>query len=154
MSDGTTLAVSMAQVPSILGATFGPSPWNEIHQRDIDDFAAVSGDHNPILLDAEYAASSTYGERIAPGLLTLSRMVPMLREVFSIADANLRINYGLNYLRFPAPVRAGDRIRLRGEVKEITEITGGWQLVLSIAYELEGSSKPACVADWVAHYYA
>lgn len=154
MSQKTALAASMAQVPSLLGETFGPSAWHEIRQQDIDDFAAVSGDDNPVLIDAEYAASSPYGERIAHGLLTLSRMVPMLREVFSIADANLRINYGMNYVRFPAAVRGGDRVRLRGEVKEVTEISGGWQVVLSIAFELDGSVKPACVADWIGHYYA
>lgn len=154
MATETALSASMAQVPSLLGETFGPSGWNEIRQSDIDDFAEVSGDHNPIHVDREFAASSPYGERIAHGLLTLSRMVPMLREVFSIPDATLRINYGLNRVRFPAAVRAGDRIRLRGEVKEATEIVGGWQLVLSLAYELEGSKKPACVADWVARYYA
>lgn len=154
MVSETALSASMVQVPSLLGETFGPSGWNEITQSDIDDFADVSGDHNPIHVDDEFASRSPYGERIAHGLLTLSRMVPMLREVFSIPDATLRINYGLNRVRFPAAVRAGDRIRLRGEVKKATEIPGGWQLVLSLAYELEGSTKPACVADWVARYYA
>lgn len=154
MSHPETLAVSMAQVPTLLGITFGPSEWHEISRTDIEAFAAVSGGHNPVVIDAEYAASSPYGERIAHGLLTLSRMAPLLRQVFSITDANLRINYGLNYVRFPAAVRAGNRIRLRGEVKDITEISGGWQLVLSLAFELEGSAKPACVADWVAHYYS
>lgn len=154
MDPETVLSASMAQVPLLPGETFGPSAWHEIAQQDIDDFADVSGDHNPIHVDHDFAARSPYGERIAHGLLTLSRMVPMLREVFSIPDATLRINYGLNRVRFPAAVRAGDRIRLRGEVKEATEIPGGWQLVLSLAYELEGSTKPACVADWVARYYA
>ena len=149
----TVLSVSMAQFPSLLGETFGPSDWHEITQDDIDEFAHVSGDYNPIHTDVDYARRSPYGERIAHGLLTLSRMVPMLRQVFSVSDAALRINYGLDRVRFPAAVRAGDRIRLRGEVKSITEFPGGWQAVLSLAYELEDSVKPACVADWVARYY-
>ena len=152
MSVGTALSASMVQVPNLLGETFGPSSWHVIDQHDIDAFADVSGDHNPIHVDAAYAAASVYGDRIAHGLLTLSRMVPMLREVFAITDANLRINYGLDRVRFPAAVRSGDRIRLRGEVKQVTAIPGGWQLVLSLAYELDGSTKPACVADWVARY--
>jgi acyl dehydratase len=149
----TFLSATMLQFPSLLGATFGPSPWHVITQQDIDDFAEVSGDHNPIHIDAAYAEASPYGGRIAHGLLTLSRMVPMLRQVFSISDATLRINYGLDRVRFPAAVRAGDRIRLRGEVKSIAEFPGGFQTVLSLAYELEDSVKPACVADWVARYY-
>jgi len=147
------LSATMAQFPLLLGETFGPSGWHVISQQDIDDFAGVSQDDNPIHVNKEFAAASTYGQPIAHGLLTLARMVPMLRQVFSITDATLRINYGLDRVRFPAAVRAGDRIRLRGEVKTVTEVPGGWQAVLSLAYELENSVKPACVADWVARYY-
>lgn len=149
----TALSATMAQFPSLLGETFGPSRWHEITKQDIDDFAQVSLDDNPIHTDQEYAEASPYGQPIAHGLLTLSRIVPMLRQVFSITDADLRINYGFDRVRFPAAVRAGDRIRLRGEVKTLTEVPDGWQAVLSLAYELENSVKPACVADWVARYY-
>lgn len=154
MTQTTALSVSLDDVQAFAGETFGPSAWYQVTQRDIAGFGDVTGDHNPIHVDAAYAAASRYGGTIAHGLLTLSLMVPMLREIFSITDASLRINYGLNRVRFPAAVSAGARIRLRGEIKEVSDIPDGKQVVLALAHELEGSTKPACVADLVALYYS
>lgn len=147
------LTTSLAEVDSLQGRTFGPSSWYDVAQSAIDDFADVTDDHNPVHVDPTAAASSPYGGRIAHGLLTLSLMTPMLREIWSIPDASLRINYGLDRVRFPAAVPAGGRIRLRGEVKSTEKVPDGRQVVLALAFELEGSMKPACVADFIGRYY-
>jgi acyl dehydratase len=152
MSNAVSIAVQ--DLPASQGMRFGPSSWFEITQDDVDAYAAVSRDRNPIHVDAEYAASTPFGTRIAHGLLTLGLVVPLMAEVFEVTGSSMGINYGLNRLRFPAPVPVGSRIRVRGEVAEVTEITGGWQIVTPVAFEVEGTEKPACVADLVLRYYA
>jgi acyl dehydratase len=153
MSDSAALSVPVDKMATLEGAMFGPSSWHEISQDDIDVFARLTGDDNPIHVDADIAAKSPYGTRIAHGLLTLSSVVPMMREVFSVTGASMGINYGLNRVRFPAAVPAGARIRIHGQVTEVTEIPGGWQIVASVTYEVEGGEKPACVAEFVLRYY-
>ncbi|NEE00480.1 MaoC family dehydratase [Phytoactinopolyspora halotolerans] len=153
MPDSATLSVPVDKLETLEGAGFGPSSWREIGQDDIDVFARLTGDDNPIHVDADAAAKSPYGTRIAHGLLTLSCVVPMMREVFSVTGAAMGINYGLNRVRFPAAVPAGARIRIHGQVIEVTEIAGGWQTVVSVTYEVEGGEKPACVAEFVLRYY-
>ncbi|NDL56467.1 MaoC family dehydratase [Phytoactinopolyspora mesophila] len=154
MSESVILSTTVDKIETLEGATFGPSSWHVIGQDDIDLFAGLTGDDNPIHVDADVAAKSPYGTRIAHGLLTLSSVVPMMREVFSVTGASMGINYGLNRVRFPAAVPAGARIRIHGQVTEVTEISGGWQLVASVTYEVEGGEKPACVAEFVLRYYA
>lgn len=153
MSDSAVLSVSVDQMGTLAGATFGPSSWRKIAQNDIDDFARLTGDDNPIHVDADFAKESPYGTRIAHGLLTLSAVVPMLREIFSVTGASMGINYGLNKVRFPAPVPTGARIRANGHVAEVSEVPGGYQAVLTLTYEVEGNEKPACVAEFVVRYY-
>ncbi|GAA4415976.1 3-hydroxyacyl-thioester dehydratase HtdZ [Georgenia halophila] len=154
MTDSAVLTAPVSQVGTLEGAAFGPSSWREIGQDDVDVFARLTGDDNPIHVDADAAARSPYGTRIAHGLLTLSFVVPMLREVFSVTGASTGIVYGLNRVRFPAAVPAGARVRIRGQVAEVTEVSGGWQAVLSLTYEVEGNEKPACVAEFVLRYYS
>lgn len=154
VSDSSVVTVPVGELGSLEGVSFGPSSWREITQDDIDVFARVTGDDNPIHVDEEFAAASPYGTRIAHGLLTLSAVVPMMREVFSVTGASMGINYGLNRVRFPAAVPTGGRVRIQGKITEVTEVTGGWQLVAAVTYELEGGTKPVCVAEFVLRYYA
>ena len=154
MSQPTPLFTSLEGISDLQGEIFGPSSWYEVTQEDIDRFAVVTRDFNPIHIDAEYAAKSRYGVKIAHGLLTVGLLVPMLREIFGIEDASLRINYGLDRVRFPAVVPVGARLRLRGEVKKVSDIQGGKQVTLGLAHELEGETKPACVLDFIAWYYS
>ena len=154
MTVTTRLSTTVAEVPTLVGTEFGPSAWTELGQDSVDGYADLTGDRNPIHVDAVYAAASPYGRRIVHGLLTLSMVVPLLREVFGVDDATMRINYGLNRVRFPAPVPAGARVRLRGRISEATPIDGGVQLVLTATFEIEGGDKPGCVADLVVRYYA
>jgi acyl dehydratase len=153
MSDAARLSLSVAELPNSAGAAFGPSSWREITQDDVDLFARVTGDHNPIHLDAEFAATTPFGTRIAHGLLTLSLVVPLMGEVFEVPDAGMGINYGLNRVRFPAPVQVGARIRVFGEVRAAIEVPGGVQIEVPVTFEIEGAPKPACVAELVLRYY-
>lgn len=153
MQEAVALSTAIDDLAALRGTAFGPSSWREITQEEVDLFARVSGDHNPIHLDADYAATTPFGTRIAHGLLTLSLVVPLMAEVFEVTGAGMGINYGLNKVRFPAPVPVGSRIRVSGEVSSVTEIAGGWQIEVPVIYEIEDSSKPACVAEFVLRYY-
>ena len=147
------VSVTVEDLPGLEGAEFGPSSWREITQEEVDLYAAVSGDDNPIHIDEDFAAATPFGTRIAHGLLTLSLVVPLMRQVFEVSGASMGINYGMNRVRFPAPVPVGSRIRLRGRVASVTDIGGGWQLEVPVTFEIEGGEKPACVAELVLRYY-
>lgn len=151
--DTVDVSVAVDGLPDLEGTTFGPSSWQEVTQEQVDLFAQVTGDHNPIHLDADFAASTPFGTRIVHGLLTLSLVVPLMAEVFTVTDAGMGINYGLNKVRFPAPVPVGSRIRVRGEIARVTDVGGGWQIEVPVTFDVEGSEKPACVAELVLRYY-
>ena len=133
------------------GQTIGPTEWREVTQGDIDDFARLSGDDQWIHVDVERAKKeSPFGATIAHGNLTLSLTDGFRLDLISFSGFVLGINYGWNKVRFPAPVTAGSRVRASGEVMEITDLDGGWcQIVTRFTVEVEGSDKPACVADSV-----
>lgn len=147
------VSVTVEDLPGLEGAEFGPSSWREVTQEEVDLYAMVSGDDNPIHVDEDFAATTPFGTRIAHGLLTLSLVVPLMRQVFEVSGASMGINYGMNRVRFPAPVPVGSRIRLRGRVASVTDIGGGWQLEVPVTFEIEGVEKPACVAELVLRYY-
>ena len=136
---------------SLLGQVIGPTDWREVTQRDIDDFARLSGDDQWIHVDVERARTeSPFGTTIAHGNLTLSMIDGFRIELMRSTGFRLGINYGWNRVRFPAPVPAGSRIRATAEVIEVEEVGGGWwQSVTRYTVEVEGSEKPACVADSV-----
>ncbi len=131
------------------GEELGVSDWLLIDQERIDQFAEATGDHQWIHVDPERAAAGPFGATIAHGFLTLS-MIPVLStEVFSLETPGPRLNYGLNKVRFPNPVRVGGRIRLRVTMGEVTEVPAGRQLTLRHTIEIENEDKPACVAESV-----
>jgi acyl dehydratase len=135
----------------MLGREVGPSEWREVTQEDIDAFADLSGDHQWIHVDVGRAKDeSPFGTTIAHGNLTLSLIDGMRGELIASSGFRLGVNYGWNRVRFPAPVPAGSRVRTRAEVVEVEEVGGGWwQVVTRFTVEVEGSEKPACVADSV-----
>nr|WP_274636228.1 MaoC family dehydratase [Microbacterium bovistercoris] len=147
------VSVTIDELPQLAGRTFGPSSWKTITQEEVNLYAQLSGDDNPIHVDADFAAATPFGTRIVHGLLTLSLVVPLMREVFTITEVGMGINYGLNRVRFPSPVPVGSRIRVTGEVSTVTEVAGGWQIEVPITFEIEGGAKPACVAELVLRYY-
>jgi len=130
------------------GTLLGPTSWVEVDQARIDAFAAATDDHQWIHVDPERAAAGPFGTTIAHGYLTLALLPAFLQEVFE-PDAGLTLNYGLNRVRFTAPVPVGSRLRAQFEVVSAAEIEGGVQLVLAATVEREGAEKPACVAEAV-----
>jgi len=141
------------ELASLAGVAFGPSTWRAIPQDDIDLYARLSGDDNPIHVDAEAAARSPFGGRIAHGMLTLSMVVPHLREIYKVSGTTTGIVYGFNKIRFPNAVPSGARIRVSGTVADVAEVEGGWQVTLALVFDVEGASKPAVVAELVLRHY-
>jgi len=145
---------TMAELPSLKGQELGSSEWIEVRQDRVNTFADATDDHQWIHVDVDRAKrESPFKGPIAHGYLTLSLLIPMLAEVLTVSDAALGVNYGLNKVRFPTPVPVGSKIRLTATLADVTEVTGGLQLTISAVIELEGSAKPACVADMVSRLY-
>jgi acyl dehydratase len=135
------------------GAEFGPSSWIDVSQAAIDAFAEATGDHQWIHVDPERAASGPFGTTIAHGYLTLSLLPAMSYEVVPRQDGGMGVNYGLNRVRFPAPVPSGSRVRATFAVAGVDEIEGGFQMTMNATIEREGGDKPVCVAEVVYRYY-
>ena len=123
----------------------GPSRWLEVTQQRIDAFADATDDHQFIHVDPELAAQGPFGTTVAHGYLTLSLLIPLWNDVYQHDGTG--INYGLNRLRFPAPVPSGSRIRARFRVDALREISGGVQATIDATVEREGSDKPVCAAE-------
>lgn len=131
------------------------SPWREVSQEAIRQFADITGDQQWIHLDEERARQeSAYGTTIAHGFLTLALTSRLLRDaVGSIDGTRMAVNYGLNKVRFPAPVPAGSRLRARCTLLQVEPIEGGVQATWNVLIEREGSAKPCCAAEWLVRYY-
>jgi acyl dehydratase len=136
---------------SLLGKTIGPSEWRQVTQEDINTFADLTNDHQWIHVDVERAKTeSPFGTTVAHGNLTLSLIDGMRMELLNTSGFKLGVNYGWNRVRFPAPVPAGARVRATAEITEVDDVGGGWwQIVTRFKMEVEGSEKPAVVADSV-----
>lgn len=135
------------------GVELGESSWIEITQDDIDTYADATRDHQWIHVDPERAADGPFGSTIAHGYLTLGLVIPLWSELLQVEQVGMSVNYGLNRLRFPAPVPVGSRIRLQGKLASATEVAGGVQVVADLSMEVEGSEKPALVAEAVYRFY-
>ncbi|MGY5882375.1 MaoC family dehydratase [Modestobacter lacusdianchii] len=155
MTASTRTTTTIAELPSLKGQELGTSDWFEVTQERVNTFADATGDHQWIHVDVERAkAESPFGGPIGHGYLTLSLVVPMYSQVLSVSDAKMGVNYGLNKVRFPAPVPAGSRIRLTATLNDVTEIAGGLQLTIGAVIEREGGEKPVCIAELVFRTYA
>jgi acyl dehydratase len=139
------------ELKSLVGQTLGPSTWREVTQADIDTFAELSRDDQWIHVDVERAKTeSPYGRTVAHGNLTLSMIDGFRPELLESTGFKLGVNYGWNKIRFPAPVPAGSRIRASVEALSVDDVGGGWhQVTQKWTVEVEGSEKPACVAESV-----
>lgn len=135
------------------GHDLGTSSWFEVEQADIDMFADATRDHQWIHTDPDRAAEGPFGTTIAHGYLTLALVIPMWSELLVVEKVGMAVNYGLNRVRFPAPVPSGKRIRLGGRLESIREIPNGVEVVADLAMEIEGSEKPACVLEAVYRFY-
>lgn len=137
-----------------VGSEVAVSDWLQVDQARIDRFAAASGDHQWIHVDpARAMAESPFGTTIAHGFLTLALIPHMMMETLDLQGGRMSLNYGLNRVRFPAPVRCGDRLRTRFTLAGLEDIPGGLQLTWHAVVEIEGASKPACVAELLVRRY-
>jgi acyl dehydratase len=152
----TTTVNGIEELKALVGQTVGPSDWREVTQDDVDKFADVSGDHQWIHVDVERAKNETpFGGTIAHGNLTLSMVDGFRHQLFRSEGFKMGINYGWNKIRFPTPVPTGKKIRASLETLSVDEVGGGWyQITQKWTVEVEGSEKPACVAESVARLLA
>ena len=137
----------------VVGAEFGPSSWIEVPQERIDAFAEATGDRQWIHVDTERAAAGPFGTTIGHGYLTLSLLPAMSYEVVPRQQDGMAVNYGLNKVRFPAPVPSGSRVRGTFRVASVDEAEWGFQATMAATVEREGGDKPVCVAELVFRYY-
>jgi acyl dehydratase len=136
-----------------VGDVYGPSSWMDVPQERIDRFAEATGDHQWIHVDPEKAKDGPFGGTIAHGYLTLS-LLPVASYEVVPRSGGMAINYGLNKVRFPAPVPVGSRVRATFEVIELDEQDWGGQATMRATIERDGGDKPVCVAETVFRYYA
>jgi acyl dehydratase len=141
-------------VAGLTGKELGPSDWIEITQEKVNLFADATGDHQWIHVDVERATKeSPFGGPIAHGYLTLSLTPLFLPQLIDITGFSMGVNYGTEKVRFPSPVPVGSRVRAHAVVDQAGEVPGGVQLQVTLTFEVEGGTKPACVATIVVRHY-
>ena len=145
---------SVDELKAAVGEQLGYTDWLEIDQKRIDLFAEATGDHQWIHVDPEKAAEGPFGAPIAHGYLTLSLFIPLFTELLDVQGVTTKVNYGLNKVRFPSPVKVGSRIRLVGKLTEVEDVPGGVQITVDGAIEIEGGAKPAAVLQSLSRFYA
>jgi acyl dehydratase len=145
--------IDLADLGAHAGGLLGHSSWRTITQDDVTAFATLTGDDQWIHVDPERAADGPFGRTIAHGYFTLSLSTIFLDEVVQITGTTVVLNYGSNRVRYPAPVPVGSRLRAAVELPSVEDVSGGVQATYRLTYEVDGSSKPPCVADIVYRYY-
>ncbi|MGV0786495.1 MaoC family dehydratase [Mycolicibacterium sp. XJ2] len=133
-----------------VGEHLGYSEWRQVTQKEIDLFAEATGDHQWIHVDAEKAAKGPYGKTIAHGYLTLSLVPVLVQQIYKVTGLSMQVNYGVDKLRFPAPVPVDSRIRGGAELIKVDRTNNGARATVRVTVEVEGSERPACVVDTIA----
>jgi acyl dehydratase len=149
----TTATLDMASLREAAGRHLGHTDWQEMTQDRVNQFADATDDHQFIHVDVERAKETPFGGTIAHGYLTLSLAAPVMGQLMNVSDAKMAINYGLDKVRFPAPLPVGKRWRGGAEIVEVSEVGGGLQVKSKVTIEVEDSEKPACVAECLARLY-
>ena len=151
----THTATGLAELKALAGTDLGATEWFEVTQDRVDLFADATDDHQWIHIDPERAAGGPFGGTIAHGYLTLSLIIPLFSQLLEVGGMKMSVNYGLDKVRFPSPVRVGAKIRLLGAVDSVEDVAGdGVQMALTFTVEIDGGSKPACVAKAIYRHYA
>ncbi|MDL2358483.1 MAG: MaoC family dehydratase [Pseudomonadota bacterium] len=144
----------LEELKTLIGTEVAVSDWLAIAQARIDTFAEATSDHQWIHVDAERCArESPFRKPVAHGFLTLSLLPALFENAVRMVDVNMALNYGLNKVRFPAPVPVDSRVRARLSLASVEDIDGGAQLVWAVVVECEGSARPVCVAEFVMRRY-
>ena len=144
---------NVEELKQAVGSHLGFSEWWEITQERVDLFADATDDHQFIHVDPQRAAQTPFGGPIAHGFLTLSMGIPLLGQIIQVEGVRMAVNYGVNKVRFPAPVPVGSKLRAGASIVSVDDVSGGVQLVLDVTFEIEGGEKPVCVAQTVSRYY-
>jgi len=152
-SSNAACVTTIADAPLQVGRKLGPTEWHPMTQERVNQFAEVTGDHNFIHVDPVRARETPFKGTIAHGYLTLSLLGPISQQLLSVTDATTSVNYGLNKVRFPAPLPVGAEFRGHGEVLEVTAIDKGVQVLASFSVEVKGASRPSLVAECLFRYY-
>ena len=147
------LTTDMAGMREAAGQHIGYTDWEEMTQERVNGFADVTDDHQFIHVDPERAKATPFGGTVAHGYLTLSLVAPVSQRLLHITDAAMGVNYGLDRVRFPAPLPVGAKWRGGIEIAEVSEVPGGLQAKLLVTIEVQGAPKPACVAEAVVRMY-
>jgi acyl dehydratase len=149
-----TTSIAYDQLVELSGTDLGYTEYRTITQHQVNLFADATDDHQWIHVDIERAKEGPFGGPIAHGFLSLSLAVPFWTELLDVKGVSMKVNYGLDKVRFPAPVRVGSRVRMRAVVTEVEEIPGGYQIAVDQTIEIEGGSKPAVAARGLYRFYA
>jgi acyl dehydratase len=149
-----TVFTDLQQIKDAVGKHLGHSEWLEITQDRINLFADATGDHQWIHVDVEKAEAGPFGAPIAHGYLTLALSNLFLPQIVEVRNISMGVNYGVDKVRFPAPVVVGSRVRGGAEIAAVADITGGIQVTIRITIEIDGAAKPACVIDSITRYLA
>src|SRR2546430_5446818 len=151
----TTTIKGAEELKSKVGDHLGYSDWHAVTQEQVNLFAEATGDHQWIHVDPERAKAGPFGGTIAHGYLTMSLAPALLQEVWQVDGMRMGLNYGINKLRFPAPVPVGSKVRADVTLGNVEEVGGGgFQVTLNVTVEIDGQDKPGCVAEVVYRYYA
>jgi len=138
---------------TLSGKDLGVTDYREITQQQVNLFADATDDHQWIHVDPERAKDGPFGAPIAHGFLTLSLISPFWGELFDVDGVTTKVNYGLDKVRFTSPVKVGSKVRMKGEIAEVTEVKGGAQIKVNATIEIEGQERPAVVAEFLARFY-
>ena len=144
---------SVDELAAAVGEPLGPGPWLRIDQGRVDAFAEATGDPQWIHVDPVRAATGPYGGTVAHGYLTLSLLPLLTRDLYQVRGAVMGVNYGLNRVRFPAPVPVGASIRVAGELLSVDAVAGGAQVTARLTVTTDRGDKPCCVAETVTRVY-
>lgn len=136
-----------------VGTAIGSSDWITVDQGQIDMFANATGDHQWIHVDVERAKEGPFGTTIAHGFLTLSLLPVLIAQVYKVGGAKMGVNYGLNRVRFTSPLPAGSKVRGTIELIDVADVADGVQIVNKVTVEIDGSERPALVAEWLTRQY-
>ncbi|MGH2850915.1 MAG: MaoC family dehydratase [Solirubrobacteraceae bacterium] len=150
----TGTVTDLAALPELVDTDLGATDWKTMTQERVDAFADVTEDHQFIHVDPERAAQTPFGGTIAHGYLTLALVAPIMFELLSVSDAAMGVNYGLNRVRFPAPLRVGSDYRGTARMITVEPIEGGVQGIVAVTIEVRDQPKPALVAECVFRFYA
>ena len=149
----TAKRIHLRDLPTLVGQEVGVSDWYLVTQPAVDAYAAATDDHQWFCEDVERARTeSPFGGTVAPGYFILALAPGLLKKIWYLHGARLGMNYGINRLRFPAPLRIGKRVRLRASVRRVTPVQDGQEVTLDLLFEVENGQKPVCVAETVYRY--